>query len=246
MGAFQLIQRMQGTYATSKSFTEHGTIQEAEAENGITNQSYVHYHLEFVREHAFRLELRCERNRNLRPYSLVYFWADGKDWSIYNTVNPLYGQQHVKSGADESDVRGSGAALAYDLVPFMPALLCINDHFCSFRGTAGGSVAFNGIKQTETQEAAVARLDGKQVFLLTLKRDMAIYHETDCYWIDPDSFLILKTRSVELRQGEHSQVIIRETRHHPTKNASAHDIPSFDPPIARNNPADPGPSASLR
>jgi hypothetical protein len=67
--------------------------------------------------------------------------------------------------------------------------------------------------------------------LLTLKRDVAPYHDADYYWIDPHSYLIIRARSSELEEGEHRRLTSRETSHRPKPNkALPNATPKFNPP----------------
>ena len=167
---------------------------------------------------------------------MIYYW-DGSRWTIFNSIELHYGRDSVNTNADEADIRGSGAALSYDLMPFTPQLLCLDDHFCGFRGSDGGELAINGVRQTKCATATIGHLGTKKVCRLTLTRDVNVYHDIENYWIDPQTFTIIKQRSYSAQKAEnHTDITTRQTLHRPKVSTLPQDaVIKFSPPQARSN-----------
>ena len=51
------MKHMTDAYSGFQSFEDTGTINKVEIDSGVTNVSRVNFHVQFVRGHAFRLEL---------------------------------------------------------------------------------------------------------------------------------------------------------------------------------------------
>ena len=234
MESTELIKRMTDTHSRCQSYEDVGTIAEVEIEGRETNTSRVRFRVQFVRSRAFRLELHSERQHGIGPYSLVYYW-DGARWSVFNSINSHYGSNPVITNADDSEVVGGGVALSYDLVPFTPRLLCLSEDFCGFRGADGGKFSINGIPQTKSAKVSIERLRLRQVYRLTLLRDVAMYHDVEDYWIDPHTYTIIKRRSQYAKdRGNHTDFTTRESTHRPKLGTLTDgSLIEFSPPHSR-------------
>lgn len=229
------MKRMTDAYSHLQSLEDVGTIEEVEMiDHGKTDVSHVDFRIQFIRDRAFRLELHSENKKGVGPYSLIYYW-DGNTWSLFDSINLYYGSNPVKTNADWADITGSGAAVSYDLMPSTPCLLCVTDHFCGFRGLNEEVFAINGIPQTKLAKVTVVRLGTRHVYRLTLTRDVAIYHDIDEYWIDPQTYTIIKQRSRDSqRREERTDITALETIHSPRRNSLSHDaVIAFNPPHFR-------------
>jgi len=230
------MRRMTDAYSKCQSYEETGTIYDVEVEGGETNVSRIRFHVQFVRDLVFRLEIHCERKHGAGPYSLVYYWDRGR-WSEFNSINSHYQRSPVIPNADEDAVIGGGVALSFDLMPFIPRILCLSDHLCGFRGSAGGEFSINGIAQTKRADVTVERLHLRSVYRLALKRDVAMYHDEEDYWIDPKTYTILKRRAHYTKdRGDHTNVTTRESSHHPKLDTiPTNKLIEFNPPASRAN-----------
>ena len=228
------MKRMADTHSTCQSYEDVGTIEDVEIDAGGTNVSRIRFHVQFVRSRFFRLELHSERQHGIGPYALVYYW-DGNKWSIFDSINSHYGTSPVITNADPTKVIGGGVALSYDLMPFIPNLLCVSSGFCGFRGLNEEVFSIDGVPQTKGAKVAIERFRLKQVYRLTLTRDIAIYHDVEDYWIDPQSYAVIKRRSQYAKdRGNHTDLTTRETIHRPefgTLSDSA--LIEFSPPHLR-------------
>jgi hypothetical protein len=228
---------MTDAHSKCQSYEDSGKIYNVETEGRETNVSRLRFHVQFMRDLVFRLELHCERKHHVGPYSLVYYWNRGK-WSEFNSIRTHYQENPVKLDADQDFLIGGGVALSFDLMPFIPRILCLSDHLCGFRGSDGGERSINGIVETKSADVTVERLRLRPVYRLTLKRDIAtMYHDVEDYWIDPHTYTILKRRAhYTIDRGNSQNVTTRETSHHPKLNT----IPrtksiEFSPPPSQAN-----------
>jgi hypothetical protein len=232
----ELMKRLTDAHSQCQSYEESGTIRDVEVEGGQTNLSHVHFNVQFVRDLVFRLELHCERKHGVGPYSLVYYWDRGK-WSEFNSINTYYQWNPVKLNADEDFLIGGGVALSFDLMPFIPRILCLSDHLCGFRGSDGGEFSINGIAETKRADVTVECLHLRSVYCLRLKSDVAMYRDEEDYWIDPNTYTILKRRSIYTKdRGDHTDVTTRESSHHPKLDTiPKNKLIEFNPPASPAN-----------
>jgi hypothetical protein len=199
-------------------------------DDGETNVSRVSFHVLFIRNQAFQLSLDSRREHHAGPYSLIYHW-DGTTWSTYNSLDILRARDPIETNVES--VVGSGIALSYDLVPFVPNLLCVTEGFRGFRGLAEGDLFMGETKQVRTAQAVADQLNGRAVYRLTLTRKVAGYDDLEHYWIDARSYAILKRESRHTAPQRYASLVVRKSVHAPRMNALAPNTPIvFKPPAS--------------
>jgi hypothetical protein len=216
---------MTNAYASCQTFEDSGLIHEVKIEFGETNTSAVNFHIQFVRGRAYRLELHSERKGGAGPYSLIYFW-DGRTWSSYKSLHTYILADPVNTNETDSGILGSGTAISYGLVPGNPRLLHLKEG------------VFSGFRLYDSAEVKVDLLQGRPVYRLTLHLAIATDKDTDDYWIDPRTYMILQERLYSIdRSDDEVDTTRRETSHSPKVDALRRDqaiefgAPAWTPPV---------------
>jgi len=215
----RLIECMTNTYASCQSFEDSGSIREMEIKSGETNVTHVTYQIRFARGRAYRMELHAERTQGVGPYSLIYHW-DGSRWSTYNSIDLYYGSKPVRTNDPDDSVIGSGAALSFGLFPDTARLLHIK---------AGD---FCGFQNYDRAEVSIGRLSGRSVYRLTLHFKLWGDYDTDEYLIEPQTYAILRTRELSVRERRgRFDITKRVALHSPKMNMIPEDVMiEFRPP----------------
>ncbi|MFN7139946.1 MAG: hypothetical protein ACK4UN_11470 [Limisphaerales bacterium] len=213
-----LIERIENTYANCQSFEDSGSLREIELEAGQTNIAQVTYEIQFVRDRVFRMELHVQRDHGVGPYSLIYYW-DGHRWSTYDSIQLYYGWSPVRTNQDS--VLGSGVALSSGVFPLMFRLLRVQEDDSS------------ALRIYDRGKVRVERLEGKPVYHLRLWLEAGPFYDLDDYWVDPQTYTILKWRQHRRRNwGDHIEVTTRDALAAPQVNTlSPETVIQFEPPL---------------
>lgn len=224
MDSARLIERMTSAYASCQSFEDSGVIREVEIDAGETNVTATSFRIQFLRGQAYRMQVDADRTHGVGPYSLVYHW-NGRTWSSYDSIDLHYGLQPVRTNVSKYSIIGSGVALSFGLFPSMPRLLHLEDG------------DFSGFRLYDSAEVATDRLHGRPVYRLTLRWEFWGDHDTDEYWIAPDTFTILQRCEHEIKnRGDRIDTLTRTSTHSPRLGALPRDARiEFSPPKSRAN-----------
>lgn len=223
---------MCNAYAGCQSFEGSGTIKEREIDSVSTNRSVVSYQVQFVRGGPFRAKLQVKNNFGIGRRSLMYYW-DGNAWSIYDSAYLYHNMNPVRTNADEAEVFGSGNGASHGLIPLTPALLCLYGRLCGFWSPGSDTSSIDGVRAIKIAEVGQGRFRGNAVYRLNIRYDLERFHNEYIYWIDPQSYMILKDQAHEVvNPPSLPSVMDRDTTHSPLFNVLSGDARiEFDPPI---------------
>jgi hypothetical protein len=222
MDSSNLIEHITNVYANCRSFEDSGSLREVKIESGETNVSDVAFHMEFVRGHAYRLELHSETSYGIGPYSLIYYW-DGRKWSSYDSIDLHDGDEPEHTNANEGLLIGSGWALSHGLFPDNPRLLKIKEY-----------PPFAGFYPYNSATVAIDTFQDRPVYRLTLFLKILGVGDATSFWVDPHSYLILRERAnltIDTGDGGYKETTIRDTLHSPKLDSFAtNKMIEFSPP----------------